>query len=59
MDGKLQDFPSKPALDEFRSPTVAGIFFGINWPWSKRTNLGIEARVFSENSGTIFLMYRF
>ena len=59
VDGKLQDFQSKPALDEFRSPTAAGIFFGMNWPWSKKTNLGIEARLFSENSGTISLMYRF
>jgi hypothetical protein len=26
VDGKLQDFHPKPALDEFRSPTAAGIF---------------------------------
>jgi hypothetical protein len=59
VDGKLENFPAKPTLDEFRSPTDAGIFFGIDWPLSKKTNLGIEARLFSENSGTLSLMYRF
>jgi len=59
VDGKLQDFHPKPALDEFRSPTSAGIFFGIDWLLSKKTNLGIEARLFSENSGSLSLRVRF
>jgi hypothetical protein len=59
VDGKLENFNPQPALDKFKSPTAAGIFFGIDWPLSKKTNLGIEARLFSENSGTLSLMYRF
>lgn len=59
VDGKLQDFQSKPALDEFRSPTSAGIFFGIDWLLSKKRNLGIEARLFSENSASLSLRVRF
>ena len=59
VNGKVEDFSPKPALDDFRSPTAVGIFFGVNWPSSKNTNLGIEARLFSENSGTVTLMYRF
>ena len=59
VDGKIENFNPKPALDEFKSPTAAGIFFGISWPSSQNTNLGIEARLFSENSGTISLNYRF
>ena len=30
VDGKLENFNPKPLLDEFRSPTAAGIFFGVN-----------------------------
>ena len=59
VNGKLENFPAKPTLDDFRSPTAAGIFFGIDWPLTKKTILGIEARLFSENSGTLSLMYRF
>lgn len=31
VDGKMQDFPARPALDEFKSPTAMGIFFGVDW----------------------------
>ncbi len=59
VNGKLEDFHLKPALDDFRSPTSAGIFFGIDWLLSKKTNLGIEARLFSENSGSLSLRFLF
>jgi len=39
--------------------SVAGIFFGVRWPLSKKTNLGIEACLFSENSATASLYYGF
>ena len=59
VDGKLDNFNSKPALDDFRSPTAAGIFFGVRLPMSQKTYVGIEARLFSENSATAFLYYGF
>jgi hypothetical protein len=59
VDGKLENFNPKPALDDFRSPTAAGIFFQVPSPMSKKTHLGIEARLFSENSATAFLYYGF
>lgn len=59
VDGKMKDFPSKPALDEFESPTAMGIFFGVDWKIYEKLHLGIDARLFGENSGTFSLMYRF
>lgn len=59
VDGKMQDFPSKPALDEFKSPTAMGIFFGVDWKIKEKLHLGIDARLFGENSGTFSLSYRF
>jgi hypothetical protein len=59
VNGTLDNFNSKPALDDFRSPTAAGIFFGVRWPMNQKTYLGIEARLFSENSATASLYYGF
>jgi len=59
VDGQLENFNPKPALDDFRSSTAAGIFFGVRWPMSQKTYLGIEARLFSENSATASLYYGF
>ncbi len=59
VDGKMQDFPSKPALDEFKSPTAMGIFFGVDWKIKEKLHLGIDARLFGENSGTFSLRYYF
>ena len=59
VDGRLENFIPKPALDDFRSPTAAGIFFGVRWPMSPKTHLGIEARLLSENSATASLYYGF
>ncbi len=59
VDGKMQDFPARPALDEFKSPTAMGIFFGVDWKIKDKFHLGIDARLFGENSGTFSLHYRF
>jgi len=59
VDGKLKDFPSQPALNEFKSPTAMGIFLGLDWNMNKQMTLGVEFRGFAENSGTISLRYRF
>jgi hypothetical protein len=59
VDGKLKDFPSQPALNEFRSPTAMGIFMGLDWHIDKRMTMGVEFRGFAENSRTISLRYRF
>ncbi len=59
VDGKLKDFHAKPALEDFKSPTGVGIFFGVDWKIYEKINLGIEARLFGENSGTFSLIYRF
>lgn len=59
VNGKVENFSPKPALDDFRSPTSAGIFFGVRWSMSQKTHLGIEARLFSENSATASLYYGF
>jgi hypothetical protein len=59
VNGKVEHFGPKPALDDFRSPTATGIFFGVHWPWIKNIDLGIEARLFSENSGTISMNFGF
>ena len=59
VDGKVENFNSQPALNDFRSSMAAGIFFGVSWPLSKKTNLGIEARLFSENSASASLYYGF
>lgn len=59
VDGKMKDFPSNPALDEFKSPTAVGIFFGLNWKIKEKLHLGIDARLFGENSGTFSLNYLF
>ena len=59
VDGKLDHFPAKPALNEFKSPNPVGIFFGVDWNLHPKVNLGIEARLFGENSGTFSLLYRF
>jgi hypothetical protein len=59
VDGNMRNFPSKPALDEFRSPTAFEIFMGVGWAAYRRVWLGIDARLFGENSGTFSLTYRF
>ncbi len=59
VDGKLKDFHARPALEDFKSPTSVGIFFGVDWKLYEKINLGIEARLFGENSGSFSLMYRF
>jgi hypothetical protein len=59
VDGKMETFPAKPALDEFKSPTAMGIFFGVAWRLSERLSLGIDARLFGEYSGTFSAGYRF
>lgn len=59
VDGRLENFNPKPALDDFRSSTAAGIFFGVRWPMSPKTHLGIEARLLSENSASASLYYGF
>ncbi len=59
VDGKLKDFPIKPALDDFKSPNAVGIFFGVDWRIYEKVQLGIEARLFGENSGSFSLTYRF
>jgi hypothetical protein len=59
VDGRLENFNPRPALDDFRSPTAAGIFCGVRWPMSQKTYLGVEARLFSENSATASLYYGF
>jgi hypothetical protein len=55
----MRNFPSKPALDEFSSPTAFGIFLEVGWEAYSRVRLGIDARLFGENSGTFLLIYRF
>ena len=55
----MRNFPSKSALVEFRSPTAFGIFMGVGWEAYRRVWLGIDARLFGENSGTFSLTYRF
>jgi hypothetical protein len=59
VDGKLKNFPARPALDEFKSPNAVGIFFGVDWNIYEKFQLGIEGRLFGENSGTFSLFYRF
>jgi hypothetical protein len=59
VDGKMQNLPAKPSLDSFKSPTEAGMFFGVAWKASANFHLGIDARLFGENSGTFSLRYEF
>lgn len=59
VDGKMEDFPAKPALDQFKSPTAVGVFLGVDWKVSNKIHLGIDARLFGENSGTLSLQYHF
>jgi len=59
VDGNMKDFPSKPALDEFKSPTAMGVFFGVDWRLSEGLSVGIDARLFGEYSGTFSARYRF
>jgi hypothetical protein len=59
VDGKLKDFPIRPALGDFKSPNAVGIFFGVDWHIYEKFQLGIEGRVFGENSGALSLLYRF
>ena len=59
VDGKMKDFPAKPTLDEFKSPTAMGLFFGVDWRLSQRLYLGIDARLFGEYSGTFSARYAF
>ena len=59
VDGKLKDFPIRPELNEFKSPNAVGIFFGVDWNIYEKFRLGIEARLFGENSGTFSLLYHF
>ncbi len=59
VDGKMEDFPAKPALDAFKSPTAMGIFFGVEWKARPELRLGIDARLFGENSGTFSIRYEF
>jgi hypothetical protein len=59
VDGKMEKFRAKPALDDFKSPTVMGLFFGVDWRLSERLSLGIDARLFGEYSGTFSAGYRF
>jgi hypothetical protein len=55
----MEDFPAKPALDQFKSPTAVGVFLGVDWKVSNRIHLGIDARLFGENSGTFSVQYHF
>lgn len=59
VNGKLKNFPLRPMLDDFESPTAAGIFLGLDWQINQKTKLGFELRGGSENSGTFSLSYRF
>ncbi len=59
VDGKMKEFPARPALDEFKSPAAMGIFFGVDWKLYEHLLLGIDARLSGENSGTFSLQYRF
>jgi hypothetical protein len=59
VDGNMENFPAKPALDEFKSPTAMGVFFGVDWRLSERIYLGIDARLFGEYSGTFSARYHF
>ena len=59
VDGKMENFPAKPTLDEFKSPTAMGVFFGVDWRLSERIYLGIDARLFGEYSGTFSARYHF
>jgi len=55
----MENFPAKPTLDEFKSPTAMGVFFGVDWRLSERIYLGIDARLFGEYSGTFSARYHF
>jgi hypothetical protein len=59
VDGKMRGFPAKPALDEFKSPTPMGVFFGVDWKLRPAIHLGIDARLGGENSGTFSVRYQF
>ena len=59
VDGKMKNFPAKPALDEIKSPTAMGVFFGVEWKLRPDLHLGIDARLAGENSGTFSVRYQF
>ena len=54
----MKNFPAKPALDEFKSPTAMGVFFGVDREIKNKILLGFNVRLFGENSGTLSLLYR-
>lgn len=59
VDGKMGNFPARPALDSYKSPTAVGVFFGVEWKAGRGFRLGFDARLFGENSGTFSLGYAF
>jgi len=59
VDGKRENFPAMRALDEFKSPTAMGIFFGGDWWLTEKIYLKGDARLFGEHSGTFSAQHHF
>ncbi len=58
-DGEITNFRPRTGWEAFKSPTPAGIFFGVGYPVAPNFQLGIDASLLGENSGTFTLRYRF
>jgi hypothetical protein len=58
-DGEIKNFRPRTGWEAFKSPTPAGIFFGLGYPVAPNFHLGIDASLLGENSGTFTLRYRF
>jgi hypothetical protein len=58
-DGEINNFRPRTGWEAFKSPTPAGIFFGLGYPVAPNFHLGIDASLLGENSGTFTLRYRF
>jgi len=59
LDEERKNFRPRTGWEAFKSPTPAGIFFGLGYPVAPNFQLGIDASLLGENSGTFTLRYRF
>jgi hypothetical protein len=58
-DGEITNFRPRTGWEAFKSSTPASIFFGVGYPVAPNFQLGIDASLLGENSGTFTLRYRF